>query len=144
VKASLLYRIASGLLVLFAVGHTLGFPQPDPAWGAGAVTGSMQSFVFTVQGFHRTYWDFFLGAGYTVGVLYVFAAILAWQMGGLPEAALASMRAIAWSFAASFVLITVLSATYLFWIPIVMSGAVATCLIAAAWLSGNRVSRSHP
>src|ERR1044071_9702182 len=83
---------------------------------------SMQSSQFTIQGFTRTYWDFFLGAGFTVGVLYVFAAVLAWQLGGLPVATLASMRGATWSFAACFVAVMALSLRYLFWIPIVMSG----------------------
>ena len=42
-KASLLYRIASGLLVLFAIGHTLGFRRTDPRWGADSVVGSMRA-----------------------------------------------------------------------------------------------------
>lgn len=126
------YR-ASGLLLLFAIGHTLGFPQSDPAWSVEAVRGSMQSSQFTVQGFTRTYWDFFLGAGFTVGALYLFAAVLAWQLGGLPVATLASMRATTWSFAACFVAITVLSWRFLFWIPIVMAGLIAACLAAGAW-----------
>ena len=33
-RASLFYRIAAVLLLLFAAGHTLGFRQSDPAWGA--------------------------------------------------------------------------------------------------------------
>ena len=136
-KPPAFYRVASGLLLLFAIGHTLGFQQSDPAWGAGAVLGSMQSSQFTVQGFTRTYWDFFLGAGFTVGVLYLFAAVLAWQLGGLPVATLASMRATTWSFAACFVAVTALSWRYLFWIPIVMSGVIAACLAAAAWSSGS-------
>src|SRR5262245_3559870 len=136
-KASVLYRVASGLLLLFALGHTLGFQQADPAWGVGALLESMQSSRFVVQGFTRTYWDFFLGAGFTVGVLYLFASVLAWQLGGLPGAALASMRATAWSFAACFVAVTVLSSRYLFWIPMVMSGVTAACLTAAAWWSGR-------
>jgi hypothetical protein len=137
VKPPAFYRVASGLLLLFAIGHTLGFQQSDPAWGVGAVLGSMQSSQFTVQGFTRTYWDFFLGAGFTVGVLYLFAAVLAWQLGGLPVATLASMRATTWSFAACFVAVTALSWRYLFWIPIVMSGVIAACLAAAAWSAGS-------
>ena len=137
-KASVLYRVASGLLVLFAVGHTLGFQQSNPAWGVGAVLGAMESSRFTVQGFTRTYWDFFLAAGFTVGVLYLFAAILAWQLGGVSQAALASMRITAWSFAACFAAVTVLSARYLFWIPIVNSALIAACLGLAAWSSGGR------
>jgi len=132
------------LLLLFAVGHTVGFQQSDPAWGVGAVLGSMQSSQFTIQGFTRTYWDFFLGAGFTVGALYLFAAVLAWQLGGLPVATLASMRATTWSFAACFVAVMVLSWRYLFWIPIVMSGVIAACLGAAAWTTSRVRSPRRP
>ena len=97
----------------------------------------MQSSQFVFQGFTRTYWDFFLGAGLIVGVLYLFAAVLAWQLGSLPVATLASMRATTWSFAVCFAVITALSWRYLFWIPIVMSGVIAACLAAAAWSAGR-------
>jgi hypothetical protein len=137
VSARVLYRTAAVLLVLFAVGHTLGFREADPAWGIGPVVAAMQSSHFTVQGFTRTYWDFFIGAGFTVGALYLFAAILAWQMGGLTESARASMRLTAWSFTACFAAIGVLSACYLFWIPVVNSGLIAACLGLAAWSSGR-------
>ena len=53
-RPSALYPFASGLLLLFAVGHSLGFQQSDPAWGTGAVLGSMQSSQFSVQGFTRS------------------------------------------------------------------------------------------
>ena len=77
------YRAAAVLLVLFSVGHTLGFRQSDPTWGVDPVLASMQSTHFTIQGFTRTYWDFFTGAGLTVGVLYLFAAVLAWPELGI-------------------------------------------------------------
>ena len=98
-KASMFYRIAAVLLLLFAVGHTLGFRQSDPTWGVDALLGSMRSIHFDVQGFNRTYWDLFVAAGFSVGVFYLFAAILAWQLGGLPVATLALMRGTAWAFA---------------------------------------------
>lgn len=34
----------------------------------------MRSIHFDVQGFSRTYWDFFVAAGFSVGVFYLFAA----------------------------------------------------------------------
>src|ERR1051326_379665 len=95
-KAPILYRIAAVLLLLFAAGHTLGFRQTDPSWGAEGVLATMRSVRFDVQGSSRTYWDLFLAAGYVVGVLYLFAAILAWQLAGLPAATLASMRCPTW------------------------------------------------
>ena len=141
-KASILYRAAAVLLFLFAVGHTVGFRQYDPTWRIDPLLASMQSSHFTVQGFTRTYWDFFVGAGFTVGVLYLFAAVLAWQLGALPGETLALMRATVWGFACCFAVVTVLSWQYLFWIPIVMSGGITVCLVAAAWFSGDRLAAS--
>jgi hypothetical protein len=139
-KASMFYRIAAVLLLLFAVGHTLGFSQPDPAWGVDVLIASMQSLHFDVLGSSRTYWDLFLAAGFSVGVFYLFAAILAWQLGGLPPATLALMRGTAWAFALCFAAITVVSWRYLFIIPIAFSIVITLCLTAAAWLSAKRVS----
>ena len=136
-KASVLYRIAAVLLLLFAVGHTLGFRQSDPKWGVDALLGSMRSIHFDVQGFNRTYWDLFEAAGFCVGVLYLFSAILAWQLGGLPAATLALMRGTAWAFALCFAAITVVSWRYLFIVPIVFSMVITVCLTAAAWLSAK-------
>jgi len=128
------------LLLLFAVGHTLGFRQSDPQWGDDALRVSMRSIHFDVQGFSRTYWDLFLGAGFSVGVFYLFATILAWQLGGLPAATLALMRGPAWAFAVCFAAITVVSWRYLFILPIAFSMAITLCLTAAAWLSAKQVS----
>jgi len=136
-KPASLYRIASVLLVLFAVGHTLAFRQADPKWGVDAVISSMRSVHFNVQGFERTYWDFFLAFGFVESVFLVFSAALAWQLGGLPHAALSSMRGTTWAFAACFAAITLLSWRYVFFIPLVFSAAITVVLILGAWLSGT-------
>ena len=139
-RASIFYRIAAVLLLLFAVGHTLGFRQTDPNWGVDALLGSMRSIHFDVQGFNRTYWDLFVAAGFSVGVFYLFAAILAWQLGGLPAANLALMRGTAWAFALCFAAITVVSWRYLFALPIAFSIVITSFLTAAAWLSAKGAS----
>ena len=100
----------------------------------------MRSIQFDVQGFNRTYWDLYVAAGLGVGVFYLFAAILAWQLGGLPAATLALIRGIAWAFALSFAAITVVSWRYLFILPMVFSFVITFCLTAAAWLSVKQVS----
>ena len=143
-RARILYRAAAVLLLLFAIGHTLGFRDSDPTWGIGPVLAAMQSAHFTIQGFTRTYWDFFVGIGFTVSVLVLFAAVLAWQLGGLPDETLALLRPTAWCFAGCFAVVTVLSATYLFWIPITMSALVTVCLSAAAWSSSRPDHAVHP
>ena len=139
VKASLFYQIAAVLLLLFAVGHTLGFRQSDPTWGVDTLLGSMRSIHFDVQGFSRTYWDLFVAAGFPVGVFYLFAALLAWQLGGLPAETLAVMRVTVWALALCFAAITVVSWRYLFILPIVFSIVITVCLTAAAWLSAKPI-----
>jgi len=139
-RASMLYRIAAVLLLLFAAGHTFGFRQSDPTWGVDALLSSMRSIHFDVQGFNRSYWDLFQAAGFSVGVFYLFAAILAWQLGGLPAASLALMRGTLWAFALCFAAITVVSWKFLFILPIAFSIVITICLAAAAWLSAKQVT----
>jgi hypothetical protein len=136
-KASLFYRIAAVLLLLFDAGHTFGFRQSDPAWGADAMLTAMRSIHFDVQGFNRSYWDLFVGAGFNVSVFLLFAAVLAWQLGGLSGETLALMRGTAWAFALSFVAMTILGWIYFFTLPIVFLTLITLCLVAAAWLSAR-------
>jgi hypothetical protein len=137
VKAPALYRISSVLLLLFAAGHTFGFRQNNPEWGADAVIGLMRSVHFDAQGFTRTYWDFFSAFGLFFSVFLLFAAVLAWLLSGLPTETLVRVRSIAWALASCFVAVTVLSWKYAFTTPIVFSALITLCLIAAASLSAK-------
>jgi len=137
-KASVFYRVAAVLLALFAAGHTLGFTQSDPKWGVESLLASMRSIHFKIQGFNRSYWDFFVADGLSVGILFLFAAILAWQLGGLPQETQRRLRATAWAFALCFALIAAVSWRYLFIVPIVLSTVITVCLCCAAWLSSKQ------
>jgi hypothetical protein len=132
-RATLLYRIAAVLLVLFAIGHTVGFRQVDPGWGVDAPLAALKNTRFQVQGFTRTYLDFFNGFGFFVTVLLLFAAVLAWQLGALPPGLLAEMPLVTWGFAACMLAVTALSFRYFFAAPAVLSAIGAVCLVAAAW-----------
>ena len=99
----MLYRIASVLLVLFAVGHTLGFHTTKPERGVGPLLTSMREIRFVVQGFSRTYWNFYIGSGLFVTVLLLFAALVSWQLGSLSAETLLLMRILAWALALCFV-----------------------------------------
>lgn len=80
-----------------------------------------------------------VGGWISCRVFYLFAAILAWQLGGLQAATLAHMRGTAWAFALCFAAITVVSSRYLLIIPIAFSIAITLCLTAAAWPSARQV-----
>ena len=137
-KASILYRIAAVVRGLGAVAPTVGVSQPpEPAWGVEAVVSAMRTHQFDVQGSSRTYWDLFMAAGLSVGVLYLFAGVLAWQLGGLPGETLTRMRGVAWTFALCFAALTAVSFRYLFILPVILCAVVALLLISAAWLASR-------
>ena len=140
-KASLFYRIAAVLLLLYAAAHTFGFRQNNPEFGADAVLGLMRSVHFDAQGFTRTYWDFFSAFGLFFSVFLLFAAVLAWLLGGLPAETLVHVRSIAWALAMCFIALTALHWRYAFTTPIVFSMVITVCLIAATWLSAKQASR---
>lgn len=140
-KASWLYRIATILLVLFAVGHTVGFRRNVPEWKAASVIGAMQSTHFDAQGFNRSYWDFFSAFGLLFSVFLLFAAALAWQLGRVPTKTFGPfMRQTAWTLAMSFVVVTVLNCGFAFTTPIVFSTLITLFLVGAAWLSAKPTS----
>jgi hypothetical protein len=128
-----LYRTAAVLLVLYGFGHSLGYPWSDPAWGVDV--GPMQSGHFNLLGFSRTYWDFYVGHGLFVSVLLFLAAVVAWQLGGLPPDALRLLRPTAWMLSLCFAALAVLSWLYFFPIPIAFTTAITACLVAGAALA---------
>ncbi len=79
-----------------------------------------------------------MAAGFSVGVFYLFAAILAWQLGSLPTATLALMQGTTWAFALCFAVIPVISLRYLFLIPLLFPLVITLCLTAAARLSARQ------
>ena len=98
-----------------------------------AAIGALKTTPFRVQGMTRTYWDFFSGFGFFVTVLLFFAALLAFQLGGLSKESLKGLRLVTWGFALAFVAITLITWRYFFVAPLIFSGVVALCLLLAAW-----------
>jgi hypothetical protein len=85
-RAMLLYRIASVVFVLFAVGHTLGFMKfTAPTAEGRAVRQSMDDVKMQVQGATYTYRAFYEGSGLTITVYLLFFAALAWHLGMLAK-----------------------------------------------------------
>jgi hypothetical protein len=76
-----------------------------------------------------------MAAGLSIGVLYLFAGILAWQLGSLPAETRSRLRGVAWALALAFAALTVVSWIYLFITAVVFSAVVTLCLASAAWLS---------
>ena len=130
----MIYRSVSVLLILFALGHTLGFNRVDPTWGVSTPIAELQKITFTAQATPgRTYWGFYLGFGYFCSVLMVLAAALAWQLGSLPTELLQRMQPFLWAFAIAFVANIVITWKFFFMAPVIFSTLIAFGLIAGAW-----------
>ncbi|HEU4413413.1 MAG TPA: hypothetical protein VFT65_01425 [Candidatus Angelobacter sp.] len=135
---TLLYRIASILLILFAAGHTVGFLTFKPPTAEGiAVRDAMQSVQFKMGSGTYTYDRFYKGFGLFCTAYLLFAAFLAWQLGALARSNPQSIVALAWVFFALQVAGIVLSKVYFIPPPVIFSTLISICTGWAAWLVGK-------
>ena len=125
-KATLLYRIASALFVLFAAGHTFGFLNFQPPTTEGlAVRDAMNNVHF---GPNLSYGGVFVGFGLYVSVYLLFAAFLAWHLGELAAKLPHAIGALGWTFFAVQLASIALSCIYFAAPPAVFSALIAVCL----------------
>lgn len=136
--ATLLYRIAAVVLLLFAAGHTAGFLTFRPSTAEGmAAYNAMHSVRIEVGGAERTYEGLYRGFGLTVTAYMLLSAFLAWHLGAVAAKEPRSIVVLAWVFAAAQAACLGLSVIYFFLVPAVFSAAVVICLVWAAWLLRN-------
>jgi hypothetical protein len=134
-SATLLYRIAAVVLLVFAVGHTMGFMTFQPSTSDGlAVYAAMNSVHFDLSGSSRSYTELYTGFGLTVTAYLLFAAFLAWHLGSLARTQPRAIGALAWVFVAVQLAGLGLSLRYFFLLPMLF-GAVVVLLLAWAALS---------
>jgi hypothetical protein len=129
-----LFRIAAVLLVLCAIGHTIGFLSFKPPTAEGlAVRDSMKNVSFTVRGSTFSYGRFYEGFGLNATVYMLFAAFLAWQLGSLAVAGVNGLRPIAWAFCALQAVGFVLSWIYFSIAPASFALVLTAIFGLAAW-----------
>lgn len=133
--AATLYRIASGVFVLFAAGHTFGFlsfkaPTPE----ALAVRAAMDTAVFDVNGSQFSFGGFYVGFGISCTVSMLFYAVLCWQLAGLASGQPRAIAGIAWALCAAQAAGLVLAWKYFGLPPLILSIAVTALLGWAAML----------
>ena len=128
-KATKLYRTASGLIFLWAAGNTYGLLM---FWH---VAGSMNPVRFPVGHSGSSYAQVVLGYEVFCSFCVLFAAYLAWHLGTLARTMPRAIGAVGWIlFAYS------LAAVYISWIffsgfALLLTVAIAVCIGWATWLS---------
>ncbi len=143
-SATLLYRIAAGVFVLFALGHTYGFLSLRPASPEGrAVYEAMSTVHFEAGGQSASYGNFYRGFGLSCTASMILSAFLCWHLGELARSAPAAIGVLGWVFFAVQVLAVGLSFLYFGLPPMVLSAVVATIVGLAAFLAGRHDASSR-
>jgi hypothetical protein len=132
-SSTLYLRIASVLTIIHAILHTVGGVLSKPNNGAReiAVIDAMKSQSFNVMGSMRTYWDFFYGYGWLLGLALLVEGILFWQLATIAKTNAEQLRPIIALFCLNFLVTTVIAWKYFFIAPAVTEILIAAFLAAA-------------
>lgn len=143
--ATLLYRIAAVLLILFAAAHTFGslnFTPPTPE--AAAVRDAMNNVHFTVKGSSYSYGNFYKGLALCVTAYLLFLAFLSWHLGSVAAKQPEAIGALGWLFCALKLATMVVAWLYIAPAPAISSAVVGACLGLAAWRARAATARAVP
>src|SRR5260370_3244735 len=132
--ATLWYRIAAVVLILFATAHTFGFLSFTPPTPEGvAVRDAMNNVHFQVKNHSYSYGNFYRGFGLFITAYLLFSAFLAWHLGNMAAKNPQAIGALAWVFFRLQLVSLALSWTYIAAAPAISSALVPLWLGLAAW-----------
>ena len=133
-------RIASGLTLFLAAGHTFGAVLAAPTQGAeeAALREAMRAYRVVSMGMERSYWDFYFGSGWTITVFLLTVAAVIWVVGRIAAEAPGLARPAVGALSIGFGAVTVVCGPYFVTAPIVNSAAITICLVGA-WATCHSV-----
>jgi hypothetical protein len=142
-KPVLFLRIASIISFLFAVLHTLGGAHSWSPVGETDVLRAMRSYHFDAGGASRTYLDFYLGLGFTVGLFLLLQAVVLWQLATLAKVDSVRLRPMIASFFVASVVCAFLSWKFIFVLPAIFSPFLAALLALTFYAAGKGTYAEH-
>ncbi|MDB4955084.1 MAG: hypothetical protein JWO36_2653 [Myxococcales bacterium] len=124
------FRLASYLLILFTIGHTLGAVIATPRFGSGsdAVVSAMKTVHVTAQSADCTWYGFYRGFGAMISIYFVFSIVLTWHLGGLSARDRRALAPVTWALFATYVGNAVIGWVYFFPTPQIFSTIIAVLL----------------
>jgi hypothetical protein len=133
------FRSASILLIIFCLMHTGGGMLAQKSLGpaSDAVFDAMKSVHFNFNGADCTWYGFWFGFGLTASIFLLLSALVAWELGRVPNELWPRLTLISWAFVVSHVANTVLAWKYFFAGPGVF-GTIISLLLAAGTLRKSR------
>lgn len=130
-KSVLFLRIASVLVLLHAVLHTVGgvFGKPSPGV-ASAVAAHMRT-QFHVYGVTRSYADFYLGLGLGITIFLTADALLLWILASMAKTDASRLRPLIAVFALAYIAFAANSYLFFFSGPVIAEVLIVASLVAA-------------
>lgn len=128
---TLLLRIASVILLLFTAGHSMGGLKKWSPMGDNDVLRSMTAVHFDTMGVSRSYFDFFMGFGWSISVAMLLQTVLLWQMASLARNNSANVRPMIATFALATLASFALAWRFLFPVPALFCLVLLAVLVAA-------------
>ena len=124
------YRLATYLLVLFCLGHTIGgmLLQQSLGLAADAVFLSMKTIHFTFNGSETSWYNFWFCFGLIASVFLLFSAVTAWTLAGVGPGEWKKVRPIAWALFVAHVANAALTWIYCFAAAGVLAAIIALLL----------------
>lgn len=144
-KTTVFLRVASVLVLVQSVLHTIGgvFGKPTPGAAASAVL-AMKSNQFLVAGLNRTYWDFYIGFGLAITIFLAAEGLILWLLGNLAKTDAVRLRPILLVFFAGYAALAVDAAVKFFPPPLITDSLIALCLLAAVATAKPAVAPAIP
>jgi hypothetical protein len=124
-------RISSIISLLFAVGHTLGGLKYWSPMGENPVLQAMRTVRFDTMGVSRSYFDFYMGFGYSLSVCQLMLSILLWQLATLARTDALHVRPIIVVIALTTAAGAVIAWRFIFPVPALFSLALVVPLTVA-------------
>jgi hypothetical protein len=130
-STTLWLRIASVILLLFTVGHSLGGLQRWSPMGDNEVLRQMTAVRFDTMGASRTYLDFFMGFGWSISIVMLLQTVLLWQLSSLARTNATAVRPMIAAFVIATLATGVIAWRFLFPVPALFSAALVIALVVA-------------
>ena len=137
-SATVWFRISAIILLLFAVGHTLGFLTFKPPTEQGlAVREAMSNVHFQVGGKIFSYGGFYRGFGLSATISMLFEGFVCWVLGSLARRHPREIAPIGWALVMQQVAGMVLSLMYFGVPPTIFSAVLTVCIVVATSLAAK-------
>jgi hypothetical protein len=134
-KPSIALKIASVISLLFAAGHTVGGSSSWSPRGETPTLQAMRAFHMEVAGVSRSYYDFYMGFGYSLSVFMALEAVLLWQLAGLAKRDVGAARPLVAAFFVAALSGAVITWIFIFPVPGLFATVQAACLGLALYAS---------